>query len=201
MIDQALVTSQGDSIDGPILLTPRFFEDERGFFYESWNLTAWHKVLSKNDQKSIPFVQDNHSFSSFGVLRGLHYQIEPRPQGKLVRCVSGEIFDVAVDLRLHSVTFGQWGGAFLSAKNKKQLWIPVGFAHGFLTLSSTADVLYKTTDFWHKESERSICWDDSDLKISWPKIESVDDTSLPCLSGKDELAPCLKDLSKGDFFS
>ncbi len=200
MIDEVLFTGQDKLIKGPIVISPNIFEDSRGVFFESWNLVSWQKILEKHGQDSSPFVQDNHSSSSLGVLRGLHYQIQPKAQGKLVRCVVGEIFDIAVDLRIGSQTFGQWGGEILSAKNKKQLWIPIGFAHGFLTLSKTADVLYKTTDFWHKDSERSIHWNDPDLSIDWPDISSISKTMEPILSEKDGSAPFLKNLSDQEFF-
>jgi len=134
-------------------------------------------------------VQDNHSRSSGGVLRGLHYQLPPQPQGKLVRCVHGEIFDVAVDIRHGSPSFGQWVGVRLSADNHQQLWVPVGFAHGFLTLSQQAEVLYKTTDFWSQPCERAIRWDDPLLAIDWPLADLGD--QVPKLADKDRLAPLL----------
>ena len=146
-----------------LIIEPKVFGDDRGFFFESFNqkqfteLTGIEKV----------FVQDNHSLSSKGVLRGLHYQIK-QPQGKLVRVVRGEVFDVAVDLRKSSATFGQWAGVNLSADNKRQFWVPEGFAHGFMVLSDDAEFLYKTTDYYSPESERCICWDDKDLAVKWP---------------------------------
>ena len=135
-------------IRGPILLKPKIFGDDRGFFYESWNKKDWCEILKSNHQKEAIFVQDNHSKSTKGVLRGLHYQTNPNPQGKLVRCIKGEIFDVAVDIRKESETFGSWVSAYLNSDNKHQLWIPEGFAHGFLTMSETAEVTYKTTSYW-----------------------------------------------------
>jgi len=135
------------------------------------------------------------------VLRGLHYQLPPHPQGKLVRCVLGEIFDVAVDIRRGSATFGQWVGARLSAANHQPLWVPAGFAHGFLTLSEHAEVLYKTTDFWSRDCERAIRWDDPQLAIDWPPLEAAAAPSAPLLSEKDALAPLLADLSTQDLFS
>ncbi|WP_426123807.1 dTDP-4-dehydrorhamnose 3,5-epimerase [Pseudomonas sp. PSPC2-3] len=160
------------------LFEPKVFGDERGFFYESFN----QKVFEAAVGKSVNFVQDNHSKSAKGVLRGLHYQIK-QPQGKLVRVTHGEVFDVAVDLRKSSATFGKWVGAHLSASNRSQLWIPEGFAHGFVVLSESAEFLYKTTDYWAPEHERSLAWNDSDVAIDWPFFDS------PTLSAKDANAP------------
>ena len=191
---EVLTTAAGVPVQGPLLLTPRVFGDERGFFFESWNQQAFNAAAG-----DTAFVQDNHSRSSRGVLRGLHYQLPPHPQGKLVRCVLGEIFDVAVDIRRSSPTFGQWVGAVLSADNKQQLWVPAGFAHGFLTLSEQAEVLYKTTDFWSRECERAIRWDDPQLAIAWPLEVLAGDE--PQLSEKDGAAPLLAALSPSDLFS
>lgn len=149
------------------LIEPDVFEDERGFFYESFNQQKFKETIGEN----ITFVQDNHSKSSKGVLRGLHYQEAPFAQGKLVRVIAGEVFDVAVDIRKKSPTYGQWVSEVLSAENKKQLWIPEGFAHGFLTLSDEAEFLYKTTNFYNKESEVSINWEDNDFNIKWPELD------------------------------
>ena len=160
------------------IIEPKVFEDERGFFFESFN----HKKFEEAIGRSVTFVQDNHSKSSKGVLRGLHYQLPPHAQGKLVRVVQGEVFDVAVDIRKSSLTFGKWVGETLSAENKKQLWIPEGFAHGFLTLSETAEFLYKATDYYSKEDERSILWDDPSISIDW--ITNIS----PLVSSKDEVA-------------
>ena len=146
------------------LIEPTVFEDERGFFFESFNQKTFEEAIGR----SITFVQDNHSKSIKGVLRGLHYQLPPHAQGKLVRVVQGEAFDVAVDIRKSSPTFGQWIGEILSEENKKQLWIPEGFAHGFLTLSETAEFLYKTTAYYSPKSERSIQWNDPEIQIIWP---------------------------------
>ncbi len=157
-----------------VLIEPTVFGDARGFFFESFNQARFESAIGK----SINFVQDNHSHSVKNVLRGLHYQIQ-QPQGKLVRVVDGEIFDVAVDLRKSSPTFGKWVGKILSAENKKQLWIPEGFAHGFVTLSDSADVLYKTTDYWAQQHERCIIWNDPALAIHWPFKDT------PVLSDKD----------------
>jgi len=147
-----------------LLFEPKVFGDERGFFFESFNHLQFEKAVGY----AVTFVQDNHSKSSQGVLRGLHYQAAPHAQGKLVRCISGEVYDVAVDIRPDSPDFGRWVGVHLSAENKRQLWIPAGFAHGFVTLSETAEFLYKTTDYYHPESEGAIIWNDSDLNIIWP---------------------------------
>lgn len=157
-----------------ILFEPKVFGDDRGFFFESFNQARFDAAVGR----SVAFVQDNHSRSVRNVLRGLHYQIQ-QPQGKLVRVAVGEVFDVAVDLRRGSPTFGQWVGAILSAENKKQLWVPEGFGHGFVVLSDVAEFLYKTTDYYAPEHERCILWNDSTLAIDWP-IEGE-----PVLSGKD----------------
>ena len=146
-----------------LLLEPAIFADERGFFFESFNARDFESITGL----TRPFVQDNQSRSTKGVLRGLHYQIR-RPQGKLVRVISGEIFDVAVDLRRSSPTFGRFFGVTLSSENNHQLWIPEGFAHGFVALSEIADVIYKTTDYWYPENERTLRWDDPNLAIQWP---------------------------------
>ncbi len=190
---ESLTTAAGLSVQGPLLLTPRVFGDPRGFFFESWNQQTFNAVAG-----DTAFVQDNHSRSSRGVLRGLHYQLPPHPQGKLVRCVAGEIFDVAVDLRRSSPSFGQWVGTMLSAENHQQLWLPAGFAHGFLTLSAQAEVLYKTTEFWNRACERAIRWDDPQLAIAWP-LEALAGAG-PQLSEKDGAAPLLAGQAQGDLF-
>ena len=197
---ELLCDSKGTIIKDFILLKPKIFGDERGFFFESWNNRNWQDLLQKNGQNPVNFVQDNHSRSTQGVLRGLHYQLPPHPQGKLVRCAFGEIFDVAVDLRRSSKTYGQWAGAKLSSDNHHQLWIPEGFAHGFLTISKHADVLYKTSDFWSKGLERSIHWSDSDIGIQWPELFENEHIISPKLSNKDELALNLCDLNIEDIF-
>jgi dTDP-4-dehydrorhamnose 3,5-epimerase len=187
------------AVQGPLLLTPRVFGDARGFFFESWNQRQWAELLAEHGQEPVALVQDNHSRSSRGVLRGLHYQLPPQPQGKLVRCVAGEIFDVAVDLRRSSPSFGQWVGARLSAGNHQQMWVPVGFAHGFLTLSEQAEVLYKTTDFWSQPCERAIRWDDPDLAVSWPEEGLA--AGQPLLAEKDARAASLAvALAAGEVF-
>ncbi|MEK0445410.1 MAG: dTDP-4-deoxyrhamnose-3,5-epimerase [Verrucomicrobiota bacterium] len=156
------------SIPDVILLEPKVFGDERGFFYESFNQACFEAAVGRR----VSFVQDNHSRSACGVLRGLHYQIV-QPQGKLVRVVAGEVFDVAVDLRRSSPTFGRWVGEILSASNKRQMWVPEGFAHGFLVLSEAAEFLYKTTDYWAPQHERSIAWNDPTLQIRWPEVGEI----------------------------
>ena len=166
-------------IPGLLVIEPNVFGDERGFFFESFNEKAFNEATGVSPR----FVQDNHSKSVKGVLRGLHYQLPPRAQGKLVRVVQGEVFDVAVDIRKGSPTYGQWVGDVLSADNKKQLWIPPGFAHGFLTLSVTAEFLYKTTDTWSPQHERAILWNDPALNIEWPLNDVV-----PQLAAKDATA-------------
>ena len=150
------------AIPDVILFEPKIFGDDRGFFFESFNQRSFEETVGK----PVSFVQDNHSKSAKNVLRGLHYQIQ-QPQGKLVRVVQGEVFDVAVDIRKSSPTFGKWVGEVLSAENKKQLWVPEGFAHGFLTLSDTAEFLYKTTDYYAPQFERSIAWDDKAIGVDW----------------------------------
>lgn len=169
------------------LIEPRVFGDERGFFFESFN----EPVFNAATGNTLAFVQDNHSKSTKGVLRGLHYQLAPRAQGKLVRVVQGEVFDVAVDIRQDSPTYGQWVGEILSADNKKQLWIPPGFAHGFLTLSDTAEFLYKTTDTWSPEHERAILWNDPTLAIAWPL--EVLNGQPPVLAAKDAAGKLLEE--------
>ena len=164
------------SIPDVVLLEPKVFGDARGFFFESFNQKAFNAATGTDHQ----FVQDNHSRSTKGVLRGLHYQSQ-QPQGKLVRVVQGAVFDVAVDIRRSSPTFGQWVGVELSADNHRQLWVPPGFAHGFLVLSDSADFLYKTTDYYAPEHERCIAWNDPALAIVWPDMGMA-----PCLSGKDQ---------------
>ncbi|MHA8113302.1 dTDP-4-dehydrorhamnose 3,5-epimerase [Kosakonia cowanii] len=152
-----------------LIFEPKVFGDDRGFFFESFS----QKVFEEAVGRKVEFVQDNHSKSSKGVLRGLHYQLEPYAQGKLVRCVVGEVFDVAVDIRKDSPTFAKWVGVNLSAENKRQLWIPEGFAHGFLVLSETAEFVYKTTNYYHPESDRGIVWNDPIIDISWPNINPL----------------------------
>lgn len=173
---------QKTSISDVLIFEPKVFGDERGFFYESFN----QKKFLELSGIEASFVQDNHSRSAKNVLRGLHYQIR-QPQGKLVRVIHGEVFDVAVDIRKSSPTFGKAVGVHLSAENHRQLWIPVGFAHGFVVLSEHAEFLYKTTDYWAPEHERSIAWNDPQIAIEWPV------TIAPILSEKDRNASFLKD--------
>ena len=165
-----------------VVIEPKVFGDERGFFLETFQLSRYAEEAGI----TLPFVQDNHSRSSKGVLRGLHFQIK-KPQGKLVRVVKGEVYDIAVDIRPNSNTFGQWEGVILSEENKKQLWVPPGFAHGFLVLSDVADFEYKCTDYYDPSDEGSILWSDPDLKIDWPMLN-------PILSEKDSSAACLVDI-------
>ncbi|MGU5708809.1 dTDP-4-dehydrorhamnose 3,5-epimerase [Aeromonas hydrophila] len=172
------------AIPDVLIFEPKVFGDERGFFFESFN----HKLFEEAVGYPVAFVQDNHSKSSKGVLRGLHYQLPPHAQGKLVRCVVGEVFDVAVDIRKNSPTFGQWVGVHLSGENKRQLWIPEGFAHGFLTLTDTAEFLYKTTNYYNSDCDRGIKWDDKNVSIQWP----IDDLSLN-LSCKDMNQPSVNE--------
>lgn len=169
-----------------LIIEPRVFGDDRGFFYESFNANSFQQATGV----TADFVQDNHSKSTKGVLRGLHYQIK-QAQGKLVRVVSGEVLDVAVDVRKSSATFGQWVGIVLSAENKRQLWVPEGFAHGFVVLSDSAEFLYKTTDYYAPEHERCIRWNDADLAIDWQY------NGEPLVSEKDALGATFKE---ADFF-
>ncbi|WP_395298836.1 dTDP-4-dehydrorhamnose 3,5-epimerase [Enterobacter hormaechei subsp. xiangfangensis] len=164
-----------------LIFEPKIFGDDRGFFFESFS----QKVFEEAVGRKVEFVQDNHSKSCKGVLRGLHYQLEPYAQGKLVRCVAGEVFDVAVDIRKSSPTFGKWVGVNLSAENKRQLWIPEGFAHGFYVLSESAEFVYKTTNFYVPNVESGIIWDDKSLAIKWPLDGS------PIISEKDKNLPHL----------
>ena len=163
-----------------LIIEPKVFGDERGFFYESFNARTFHEATGLD----VQFVQDNHSKSAKNVLRGLHYQIQ-HPQGKLVRVIAGEVFDVAVDLRRSSPTFGKWVGFMLSAENKRMAWVPPGFAHGFCVISETAEFLYKTTDYWYQEYERCLLWSDPQVAVAWP----IDGT--PLLAPKDALGRLL----------
>lgn len=170
------------TIPDVFIIEPKVFSDERGFFYESFNARRFTELTGIE----ASFVQENHSKSARNVLRGLHYQIQ-QAQGKLVRVTAGEVYDVAVDIRISSPTFGQWSGATLSAENKRQRWIPTGFAHGFVVTSESAEFVYKTTDYWVPQFERSILWNDLAIGIQWP----ID--AKPLLSGKDQVGKILKD--------
>jgi dTDP-4-dehydrorhamnose 3,5-epimerase len=170
------------SIPDVLIIAPDLFDDDRGYFLESWNATEF----AKNVDYNVQFVQDNHSHSRRGVLRGLHYQVQ-RPQGKLVRVVRGQVFDVAVDLRKFSPTFGRWVGMELSEDEHLQLWIPAGFAHGFIVLSESADFLYKTTDYYSPEHERCLIWNDATVGITWPPGLN------PILTARDRAGACLRD--------
>jgi dTDP-4-dehydrorhamnose 3,5-epimerase len=172
------------SIPGVLLIEPQVFRDERGLFFESFNQKEFEEIVGM----SVDFVQDNQSYSIKNVLRGLHYQTPPMEQAKLVRVVHGEVFDVAVDIRKNSPTYRQWVGEILSAENRKQLWIPKGFAHGFLTLTDSASLLYKVTSYYSKDCERSILWRDSNIDIDWKNVNN------PLLSNKDANAEFLQEV-------
>lgn len=170
------------AIPDVLLIEPEVFGDERGFFFESFNQKLFEEAVGH----SVTFAQDNHSKSARNVLRGLHYQVQ-HPQGKLVRVIAGEVFDAAVDIRRSSPTFGKWVGEIISAENKKQLWVPEGFAHGFLVLSDFAEFLYKTTDYWFPEHERTLIWNDASIAVAWPLQQP------PTLSAKDQNGIALTD--------
>ena len=188
---KSLLNNYGEEVEGPILFTPSLNYDERGFFLESWNQIEFNSLIGSE----INFLLDGHSRSKKGVLRGMHYQIPPNQQGKLVRCIFGEIYDVIVDIRQGSPTFASWIATNISNKNFCQLWIPPGFAHGFLTLSDRAEVLYKLTNFWDPESERSIRWNDRTISIKWPKVNN----NLE-VSAKDSKASLFHELKEVDLF-
>ena len=187
-----LKTNKNNILDAVLLLSPKVFSDSRGFFYESWNSIFFNEEVGLTD-----FCQDNHSYSSKGVIRGIHYQINPSAQGKLIRCTRGNIYDVAVDLRKDSPTFKEWVGIELNEKNKYLLWIPEGFGHGFLTLSRVADVQYKVTKKWDKDREKSILWNDPDLNIDWPLDKLIHDK--PLISKKDSNGLTIKQAEKLNF--
>ena len=198
LTSQKIRSANGQIIEGPLLIKPNVFNDDRGFFMESWNSNDWKSIMEKSKQELNLFLQDNHSQSSIGVLRGLHYQLNPYAQGKLVRCISGEIYDVAVDIRINSPTFGKYVGEFLSAENHLQLWIPEGFAHGFLTLSDTAYVQYKVTNYWSQIYENSLIWSDEVINIDWP-FEVCNKNKIK-LSNKDSNAQTFHEIAKLEFF-
>ena len=182
-------------IDGPLILIPEKFSDKRGYFYESWNSNTFNKAINRE----ISFVQDNHSKSIFGVIRGLHFQNKLNAQAKLIRVISGNIIDIIVDLRSNSSTFKEWASININKKNRKQIWIPEGFAHGFITISKNAEINYKTNNFWNKASERTIIWNDKDLNINWnlKKLKLKN----PILSDKDLIAKSFIDLeSESELF-
>ena len=183
-------------IKGPLLIKPKIYYDGRGYFFESWNKKILFDLLARD----INFVQDNHSESKLGVLRGLHYQVYPKPQAKLVRCTKGAIYDVLVDLRISSETFGEWCGFYLNDKNKLQLWIPEGFAHGFLSLKNYSQVQYKTNEFWDKTLERSLKWNDKELEINWPNMSDKKIIKI-ITNDKDSNSLSFNEIRKtGDFF-
>ena len=184
-------TKDGILIDGPIIIEPQIFEDQRGFFFESWNKKDLDSIFLKNNKQPPVFVQDNHSKSAKGILRGLHIQKEPFSQGKLIRCISGKIFDVAIDMRFDSETFCKWTSVILSEENKSIFWIPNGFAHGFLSLKDNSQIIYKATNYWDKKSELSLRWDDPLLSIDWPTKDLSSDVIL---SEKDKKGVLISNL-------
>ena len=191
MKHEFILNNKNISLEGPLLITPDKFFDERGFFLETWKKPLFNELIGSN----VSFVQENHSKSKKNVLRGLHYQLPPNDQGKLLRCISGKIFDVIVDIRKSSKNFLSWAGILLDDKLHKQLWIPSGFAHGFYTLSETAEITYKMTSIWSKKDERSIKWDDPNLLIDWPLQKNY-----PLLSKKDNEAKTLDRILDDDLF-
>ena len=189
-------SNKGNLIKGPLIIKPKIFLDDRGYFFESWNHSEFNKIISRE----VHFVQDNHSESKFGVLRGLHYQLEPKAQAKLVRCTKGAIFDVLADIRQNSDTYGEWSGVVLNEQHKLQFWIPEGFVHGFISLKDFSEVQYKTNEYWNRDYERSLFWKDSDLNINWPVLNSNEECNI-ITSYKDSIAPTLKEIEKsGDLF-
>ena len=198
MILEKVTSNKGITIKGLFKILPTIYEDNRGSFQVSWNRDEWLEILKKEKYAKKDFVQENQSRSRKGILRGLHYQKEPFAQGKLVRCLNGNIYDVAVDLRKRSKTFGEWAGIELSSDNNLQFWIPEGFAHGFLTLSDLADVSYKVNDFWNKDSEKIIIWNDKDLNINWP-LHNIENNTFS-LSIKDQKGVSFSDLTKAELF-
>ena len=187
-----LLSNKDSKIDGPLEIIPSIFSDKRGIFFESWNQIKFNNILSEN----INFVQDNQSQSKKNVLRGLHYQIEPKSQGKLVRVSNGRIYDVIVDLRKNSKTFGLWSGLEINSELNNQLWVPVGFAHGFITISDHATVQYKTTNYWSPDHERCLFWNDKDVNINWLAKTLKNDLKEPIISDKDLLGYTLSSLIK-----
>ena len=189
-------SNKGNLIKGPLIIKPKIFFDNRGYFFESWNNSEFNKIISRN----VNFVQDNHSESKLGVLRGLHYQLKPKAQAKLVRCIKGEIFDVIADIRKDSNTFGEWSSIILNRQNKLQVWIPEGFVHGFVALKDSSEVQYKTNEYWDKNYERALFWKDSDINVNWP-FENSNEKCKLIVNHKDSIAPTLKEIEKaGDLF-
>ncbi len=182
-----LISNKGNLLKGPKIIIPKILKDNRGCFFEKWNKS----LLDKNLEEKVDFVQDNQSRSKCGVLRGLHYQITPKAQNKLVSCISGEIFDVAVDIRKNSPTFGEWGCIKLNNSNNLMLWVPFGFAHGFLSLKNDTIVSYKVSEYWNKNHEQTIRWNDKEININWPfkEINNIE----PILSQKDANSPYLRE--------
>ena len=192
LITKKCFTKDRIKIDGPLIIEPKIFEDQRGFFFESWNKKNLDIIFVERNETPPLFVQDNHSKSDKGTLRGLHIQKKPYTQGKLIRCISGKIFDVAIDMRVNSKTFCKWVSVFLTEENKSIFWIPEGFAHGFLSLEDNTEVLYKTTNYWDKESELTLRWDDPLLSIDWP-IQSLSGDII--LSEKDQNGSLISNLN------
>ena len=190
-----IFSNKQNYLEGPLEIIPKIYVDERGYFFESFNQKKFNQIVNTN----VLFVQDNQSKSYKNVLRGLHYQIEPFGQGKLVRVLTGVIYDVIVDLRINSNTFGEWAGIEINEKKQNQFWIPVGFAHGFLTITEIAKIQYKTTNYWSSMHEKSLLWSDQKVNINWQISKA--NLSEPIISDKDRLASSLKDLiKKGDIF-
>ena len=189
-------SNKGNVIKGPLIIKPKIFLDNRGYFFESWNHSEFSRIVSRE----VIFVQDNHSESKFGVVRGLHYQLKPKAQAKLVRCTKGEVFDVLVDIRKDSDTYGEWSSIILNKNNNLQFWIPEGFGHGFFSLKDSSEVQYKTNEYWEKDYERSLFWEDSDLDINWPIVNNNKKYKV-ITNHKDSIAPTLKEIEKsGDLF-
>ena len=189
-------SNKGNLIKGPMIIKPKIFVDDRGYFFESWNHLEFNKTISRE----VNFIQDNHSKSRYGVLRGLHYQLKPKAQGKLVRCTKGEVFDVLADIRKDSDTYGEWSSIILNEQNKLQFWIPEGFVHGFISLKDFSEIQYKTNEYWDKDHERSLFWKDSDLNIKWPLANNNEKNKI-ITNHKDAIAPTLRDIEKsGDLF-
>lgn len=179
MKKRLLKTNKKNLFEGPYILTPNLMRDDRGYFFESWNKSLFDNLISQN----INFVQNNNSLSKLGTLRGMHYQTKPSAQAKLIKVLQGSIYDVIIDLRYSSETFSEWGFVYLDNVKNEQLWVPEGFAHGFLTLSDTAIVEYSVTDYWNRDNERTLIWNDSQIEIKWP---FSDNNKIPIISEKDK---------------